>query len=949
MNRNFFLLAGAFTATLILFSSLPGKYLSGQRIRLTPSWEEFIPPSLVDLKNSFFGRQKQEESRKEKEGKKSYLISGKDKSYLRNFFRSLRMLEEGKTGTVRILHFGDSLLWGDNLSGRMKKHFQDDFSDGGRGLVPAVQFPETRFKDLENSTRPGEFGTFHLKHLIVKDGRIRFEPEMKPEIGFTGQSARPLSGNSTVRLSQREEGKKWQRVDIFLRSPHRENRAFFDYRMNIRHESGVITRKLRLPRDTSRAFSFRVPPTSEIGIDFKGTASPLPYIDAVNLETGGGIVYNTIIKTGIHMAWLDTVPGKHFAYALKKCRPDLLIFQFGINESATMNAFRDFTPDLYREKMRRFLKKIRENLPGTDIILFGPLERQQRIAGRFSPMSEVLLIREIQREEADRLGMTFFDAYEILGGKGQMRGLVDRKLAMDDYTHLTIKGGDYLADLFYHSLTGSYREYLGRETGMEEREELRIKEEKNIAITFNSGSYASFLLLVILLTLVFHRMPGFRIFILLLASYYFYATWKLWPLILIIFSTLIDYFCGIRIQAMRRRLKRGTGYLVVSLAGNLGLLFVFKYFDFLSRLLERVMNSAGLPVNLPVMDVVLPVGISFYTFQTLSYTIDVWRGRMKPERNLLRFALYVSFFPQLVAGPIVRAKDFISGLNSDNRHFKVDARKVSTALFLILTGLVKKTGADWLAVNIIDRVYDNPGMFTSAETLTAIYAYGLQIYGDFSGYTDIALGSAMLLGYNLTENFNRPYASLSVTDFWRRWHISLGSWFRDYLYIGLGGNRKRVYFNLFVTMFLCGLWHGAGINFVIWGVYHGTFLMLERYFNLSSTGGKGLKIFFRKFLTFHIVIFGWIIFRAASWENFTGILNSLSLMNFTGRNLDPVLLSIVGLFYLSHLTPVAWKHAAGRYWERLTPPVQGFATALVFLFIYNISTSDVRPFIYFQF
>ncbi len=943
MNRNLLLIAVTFAASLLLFSYLDSVYLSDHTNRLVPAIDELIPAWLVPVK------EKKKIHPQGEEETKNPLVAGKEKSRLGNFFRKLKKLEEGKTETVRIIHFGDSLLWGDNLTHRLKKHFQDRFRDGGRGLIPAVQFPRTRFKDLGNRTMESGFQSFHLEHLFVKDGRIRLEPETRPDLGITGESSRPLSLNSKIRFFQPEGKKKWRRVEVLLRSPCREREDLFGYRINVRHDSGELSEKIELPRDTSRLISFPIPPSSAIEIDFRGSGLPLPYIDAVNLETGGGVVYDTVIKTGIHMSWLKAIPEKHFTYALEKARPDLMIFQFGINESASMKAFGSFTPELYRRQMRSFLSLLKKKIPQTDILLFGPLERQEKLNGRLQPMKEVLRIREIQREEADRLGMAFFDTYGALGGEDQMKKLVGRHLAMDDYTHLTLSGGDYLADIFYHSLTASYGEFCGKEAERKQLEEIRLRKEKNIPIQFNSSSYAWFLLIVIILTLMFHRMPGYRIFILLLASYYFYATWKLWPLILIIGSTLIDYFCGIRIQKMRLRLKRGTPYLLLSLTGNLGLLFVFKYFDFLSNILEKVIRSAGFALDLPVMDVVLPVGISFYTFQTLSYTIDIWRGQMKPERNFLKFALYVSFFPQLVAGPIVRAKDFITRLDSDNRHFSVDSEKVSAALFLILTGLVKKIGADWLAVNIIDRVYDNPGMFTSAETLTAVYAYGLQIYGDFSGYTDIALGSAMLLGYNLTENFNRPYASLSVTDFWRRWHISLGSWFRDYLYISLGGNRKRVSFNLFITMLLCGLWHGAGINFVLWGIYHGAFLILERHFKISSAPVKGWTAFFRRFLAFHIVIFGWIIFRAASWNNFTGIMDSLSAMNFNTRNLDPVLLSTVVLFYLYHLTPVSWKDAAGRFWERLAPPVQGFATALVFLFLYNITISDVRPFIYFQF
>ena len=433
------------------------------------------------------------------------------------------------------------------------------------------------------------------------------------------------------------------------------------------------------------------------------------------------------------------------------------------------------------------------------------------------------------------------------------------------------------------------------------------------------------------------------------ASWYFYSTWKIWPVSLLVFSTLLDYTMSRAIFNARQRGGRGTFFLVLSLMGNLGVLGTFKYFDFFSNLTATLLTSAGFNMQPLLLNTLLPVGISFYTFQSLSYTIDVWRGEMKPERSILRFALFVSFFPQLVAGPIVRAKQFIPALNNRNRHFRVASQDVYIAFFLIGGGLLKKMGADWLAANIIDRVYQAPAMFSSLETVTAVLAYGLQIYGDFSGYTDIALGSARLLGFNLTENFNRPYQSRSVSEFWRRWHISLGSWFRDYLYISLGGNRKRVYVNLFVTMFLCGLWHGAAINFVLWGLYHGAFLMIERATGLARNRPGGVAGILRQIVTFIVVIFGWIIFRSNSWETFTGVLASLATGTAGTANITPVLVSVIALAYLWHFTPIKWREWLKEKWITAPALLQGGLAAGLLLLLYRIQVSDVKPFIYFQF
>ncbi|HQL82672.1 MAG TPA: MBOAT family O-acyltransferase [Spirochaetota bacterium] len=388
----------------------------------------------------------------------------------------------------------------------------------------------------------------------------------------------------------------------------------------------------------------------------------------------------------------------------------------------------------------------------------------------------------------------------------------------------------------------------------------------------------------------------------------------------------------------------------MSLTFGLGLLFALKYFDFFSDLAGKAIHALGYQATVPFMNLLLPVGISFYTFQSLSYTIDVWRGRIKPEKSIIRYAQYVSMFTQLLAGPIVKAREYLPALKERASHFIADHSHFTAALFLILTGLAKKTGADWLAGSIVDRVYESPQMFLPLETLAAVYAYGIQIYGDFSGYTDMAIGSAMLLGFNLTQNFHRPYASLSMTEFWQRWHMSLGKWLGDYLYISLGGNRKRVLFNIGVTMLLCGLWHGAGIPFMLWGLYHGLFLIIERIFGLNKKETKNRFLRgFRIFVTLHIVLFGWIIFRCGTWETFTGVLGSLAGGKWGAPNVGPLLLVVMTVFYALHYTPVAWKERLERAWAGLPASLQGLAASFITIVLYNAATAGIRPFIYFQF
>jgi D-alanyl-lipoteichoic acid acyltransferase DltB (MBOAT superfamily) len=349
--------------------------------------------------------------------------------------------------------------------------------------------------------------------------------------------------------------------------------------------------------------------------------------------------------------------------------------------------------------------------------------------------------------------------------------------------------------------------------------------------------------------------PRARWILLLASSYFFYCasskpvTGALpthWGYVgLLISSTLVDYFCGIWIARTRDSAWRRIA-LLLSLSTNLGLLGYFKYTGFLLEAAGDIAHLFGATGLTKTFEVALPIGISFYTFQSLSYTIDVYRGRLTPERNLLRFALFVAFFPQLVAGPIVRAAEFLPQLRA---RFVVDAEDVNFAFFRICKGLVKKVIlGDFIAAYFTDIVFSAPQDYSSLENLLALYAFTLQIYADFSGYSDIAIGVARLLGFRLPENFDRPYQSHGVGEFWRRWHMTLSTWLRDYLFFPLGGSlvsEARTYFNLWVTMFLVGMWHGASWNFVIYANLQALAMVYNRYNRLKSQRGRrvvGLEV-----------------------------------------------------------------------------------------------------------
>lgn len=439
-----------------------------------------------------------------------------------------------------------------------------------------------------------------------------------------------------------------------------------------------------------------------------------------------------------------------------------------------------------------------------------------------------------------------------------------------------------------------------------------------------------------------------------LFSYYFYYKSSGTYFFLLAVVTVSDFLLALLMEHTVTRWKRKL-WVVVSLCVNLGLLCYFKYTNFL---LECWASLTG--GSFSMLDIFLPVGISFFTFQSLSYTIDVYRREIKPLTNLLDYAFYVSFFPQLVAGPIVRARDFIPQIR---RPLFVSDEMFGRGIFLIVSGLFKKAViSDYISVNFVERIFDNPTLYSGVENLMGVYGYALQIYCDFSGYSDMAIGIALLLGFHFNINFDSPYKSASVTEFWRRWHISLSSWLRDYLYISLGGNRKgkvRQYVNLIITMFLGGLWHGASWNFVLWGVLHGVALAVHKFW-MSLTGRKkgeqshGIRRFFGVVVTFHFVCFCWIFFRNADFATSVDMLRQIFTV-FRPQLLPQLLagywevFALMGLGYVLHFLPDSWERACTKTVIRL--PLLGKAVlmiALIYLVI-QMKSSDIQPFIYFQF
>jgi len=471
---------------------------------------------------------------------------------------------------------------------------------------------------------------------------------------------------------------------------------------------------------------------------------------------------------------------------------------------------------------------------------------------------------------------------------------------------------------------------------------------------FNSLTFLAFLVVVLV---VYPRLRhrGQNIF-LLVASYYFYGSWDWRFTSLLAISTVVDYFVGLRLQRTADPGSR-KHLMALSVLVNLGILGFFKYFNFFVDSGARLLAGFGFDPNLPALRIVLPVGISFYTFQTMSYTLDIYRRRFEPTRDFIDFALFVSFFPQLVAGPIERARVLLPQIAKPRRYDPVQVRE---GISLILLGFFMKIAIADVMAPIVNRTFSAPEGLSAGALLSGLYAFSFQIYGDFSGYSNIARGVAKLLGFELMINFEAPYLSRSITEFWRRWHISLSSWLRDYLYISLGGNRFGplvTYRNLFLTMFLGGLWHGAAWTMAAWGTLHGLFLAFHKLmlgdrkpdFSWPRTGGGWLVAVGKMVVTFHLVGLTWILFRAESFSSALVYLRGiLAGGGWTDFRSDVMVAAMIVVFF-----DVVQTATGSHTWMLDRPRPVRFAVAqfmalcAVAAAVFNADT--VVPFIYFQF
>lgn len=473
-------------------------------------------------------------------------------------------------------------------------------------------------------------------------------------------------------------------------------------------------------------------------------------------------------------------------------------------------------------------------------------------------------------------------------------------------------------------------------------------------LLFNTGL---FLVLFILFMAIYRAMRGhsrLRMIFVILFSLYFYYKSSAWCCFILLGICLSDYVLGIWLYSSKSLLLRRF-IVFMNVAINVGMLVYFKYFNLL---LDAISNLTVR--HFDALDIVLPAGISFFTFRSISYIVDIYRNEMAPARNFIDYCFFLTFFPPLLAGPVVRAKDMLPQIYARP---EATREQVSRGLMLIMFGLVKKViVADYISGNFVDRIFDNPSLYSGFENMMGCFGFTLQLYCDFSGYSDMAIGLALLLGYEFKDNFNAPFKAQNPSDFWRRWHISLSTWLRDYLYIPLGGNRRgvaRTYLNNFLTMVIGGLWHGASWMYIIWGAYHGVLLalhkMIRRVWHLpDSLKGNPVIQLANIAITFSLVVVGFAIFRAPSLETIADM--GTQIIGDFHFSVAPqfvesyaLIVAAMGFGYLMHYTPRSWTTGSVRFYNAMPAIIQSILLAALLFIVIQSRQSELVPFVYLQY
>ena len=912
-----------------------------------------------------------------------------EKSSNNPFQRFLDSLRYSK-GQVRIIYYGDSQIEGDRVSSFLRNALRKGRGGTGPGLfLPVMPVMYTKSIWIRSSSNWKRYNYLSYKSGEISNRNLgpfmaicRYLPEGE-------KTSEPMKAYVRIRPSNLADSAS----------------AIYDI-LRIFYGNTTSTVNIRVRGDNSELFAdtltrgsgyneikCRLASKRDIVIEFEGNVSPDIY--GISLESETGVVVDNIPQRGSAGLEFTMVDRNNLRESYTKLSPNLIILHYGLN--IVKNVKENYS--YYQRGLIRQISLLKEISPLSSILVVGVTDMASNEGDSIRSYSNIPAIIAAQKRATIKTDVTFWNSYRAMGGKSSIIKWAAKKppLAQKDFVHFTNPGADTLSGLLASSLfvtanidtvhavnteilpvhiPVAFRVIMDKHDNV--AEESFLNSLKNSVLNYNPGSpfvftsaafWIFFLLVLAGYSLVYKKLMLRNIYLFLVSLFFYYKTGGLF-LFILIFVTVIDYSCGLLIFKSKKTSARRF-FVLLSVLSNLGLLGYFKYTGFIINTINDLFgtqlkvydllssfSNSYLGTSFDLSFIILPVGISFFTFQSLSYTIDIYRKKMEPVRNIIDFGFYVSFFPHLVAGPIVRASVFIPQIYQE---FKLSRPEFSHALYMISKGLIKKIIiSNFIALNLVDRVFDAPSIYSGFENLLAIYGYGLQIYCDFSGYTDIAIGVALILGFRLPVNFNSPYKAKSITDFWKRWHISLSQWLRDYLYISMGGNRKgkiRTYLNLMITMLLGGLWHGASLKFVIWGGLHGIGLVINKIWDSifrnhvrSRWIGRAIGVF----LTFQFVNFCWIFFRAPDLESVRTMLKQI-FENFSPGSYMTVLpayssaLILMLVAYIIHFLPERTKESYRGLFIRIPLAGQLAVIMVVAMLLFQLRTTEVMPFIYFRF
>jgi alginate O-acetyltransferase complex protein AlgI len=990
----------SFLLLLIFLACFTGLHYIIPANQLFPSIYEFIP---ADLLNDLFSEDKTLSSiQAEQTADTIKTTSAKSSTSvdsipadpekisvdpMHGFLDSLRYSK----GQLRIMYYGDSQIEGDRITSYIRQTLRKGCGGTGPGLfLPLMPVMYTKSVWIRSSSNWRRYN-----YLSYKTGEITHR-DLGPFMSICrylpeGEKT-SVPEKAFVRIKPSNYADSAAAVYDILRVFY--GNAEDAVKISVKADDIIVfTGTLKRGKGFNE-ITCPLNGAKEILIEFEGKVSPDIY--GISIESKTGLIIDNIPQRGSAGLEFTMVDKDNLIEAYKKLSPDLFILHYGLN---IVKNVRD-NYSYYQKGLGRQLALLKEISPFTPILVVSLTDMAVNEGDSIRSYSNIPAIIEAQKQASLMEGVAFWDSYSAMGGESSIIKWTEKKpaLAQKDYVHFTYPGADSLSKILADAQfnTRQADTNLPENITVPADTIIRIQpviisapqavtEDKSIfqsvlsllfrydpeePLIFSTPAFWIFFLLVLAgYSLIYKKLYIRNAYLFLVSLFFYYKSGGLF-LFLLLFVTLIDFTCGLLIHHSRTRFMRRL-FILLSIISNLGILGYFKYTGFFTEALNNLLgtdyrvydflaafSNSHLGTSFNISNIILPVGISFFTFQSLSYTFDVYRKKMEPVRNIIDFGFYVSFFPQLVAGPIVRASEFIPQIYSK---FYLGKREFSHALFLISKGLIKKIIiSDFIAVNFVDRVFDAPSIYSGFENLMAVYGYGLQIYCDFSGYTDIAIGLGLILGFRLPVNFNSPYKAAGIADFWKRWHISLSRWLKDYLYIPLGGNRKgkiRTNINLIITMLLGGLWHGADLRFIIWGFLHGIGLVINRIWNYffgdrlwNNLVGRAVAVF----ITFQFVNFCWIFFRAPDMDSVNIMLKQI-FENFSPGSYMTVLPAYSSVFllmavgYIIHFLPEKIKESYRGLFIRIPLTAQLIIVMLVAILLYQMRTTDVMPFIYFRF